>query len=85
MSRYHPGLACIDCGHRCGHTVYRCRQCACREARHLQLIRTNRKENAMHNTATIDPTMGDIGEGQEEVELEPIEVPTTVPVEPVPA
>lgn len=32
------------------------------------------------------PTLGDIGEEQEEIELEPLEIPTTAPAEePVPA
>lgn len=31
------------------------------------------------------PRLGDIGEETEIIELEPVEVPTTVPAEPVPA
>lgn len=68
---------CTDCGNECG--TQRCRRCQCRHT----YRNTHPKENTMH--ANTNPTMGDIGEEQEEIELEPIEVPTTVPAEPVPA
>lgn len=76
-------MTCIDCGHPCTPTAYRCRKCQCRETRNHHLIID--KEIEMAYLKSINPTLGDIGEEQEEIELEPVEVPTTVPAEPVPA
>ena len=83
-----------DCGHdhdcdqpdecACGRpvrtrTATRCRQCACRHTYH----QTHTKGTAM---TTTNPTLGDIGEEQTEVELEPLEIPQPAPAEqPVPA
>lgn len=70
-------FACVDCGHPTSR--YRCKRCQCRETHQF----THRKDTTMN---TINPTMGDLGEEQEEVELEPLEIPQPAPVEqPVPA
>lgn len=73
---------CTDCGrHVRTPTATRCRQCACRHTYH----QTHPTKGPTTMTTT-NPTLGDIGEEQTEVELEPLEIPQPAPAEqPVPA